>query len=725
MAGKTKNLLIRQLDITDCGAACLASVFAYYGYFKPLSVLRFEAGTGKDGTSLLGMSDTAVKNGFDPLPVKVVDKFLNPGDIPAIAHLNVNGKWFHFVVVYEIRQHDYIIMDPAIGRMKKISKTEFEKNWTGILLLLKPGGEFKKLNQVKSVHSRIFDIIRQHKRSLFKAFSGAVIFSLLGISTAFYIELLTDRIIPDGSVTSLHNYSIFLGLIIILRVMTGYLKSILLIKTGQQIDSDLINNYNQHLLSLPVIFFQSMKTGEILTRINDAIKIRNFINSTVQEIMVNSLIVVITLSMMVYYSPWLSSILIASIPFYLLIFRFLNTSNRKYLRKTMEFGAEMESQLVETIKGVNTIKAFTNERLFNQKLRKTCRNLLYSIFRTSRDFTISSHMSDLVSALWLLMILWAGAREVMLGRMTYGELFSFYSLYAYLSSPLIRLILSNRGIQDAKIATERLFQVMDLAEEEMHLKIQDIKSPHKISIEAKNLSFRYPGKKELLRGISFICEPGTITAIAGESGSGKSTLLSILLKFYSPESGSILINGTALDKIAPSLLRQKISYVPQSVELFSGSLGYNISFESGTWDEGRMHRCMELSGLNSIIKTLTMGLDTHISEDGNNFSGGEKQKIALARALYKEAGLIFLDEPSSSMDIQSEIHLIKLLDLLKNEGKTILLVAHKLTLIRSADQILVLKNGSIVEKGRHETLLESKGIYHHLWKSQCHDLSCA
>jgi ATP-binding cassette subfamily B protein len=212
---------------------------------------------------------------------------------------------------------------------------------------------------------------------------------------------------------------------------------------------------------------------------------------------------------------------------------------------------------------------------------------------------------------------------------------------------LIRLILSNRGIQDAKIATERLFQVMDLAEEEMHLKIQDIKSAHKINIKAKNLSFRYPGKKELLRGISFICEPGTITAIAGESGSGKSTLLSLLLKFYSPESGSIQINGSSMDKISPSFVRQIISYVPQSVELFSGSLGYNISFESGTWNENRMNRCLELSGLNAIIKNLPRGLDTTISEDGNNFSGGEKQKIALARALYKEAGLIFLDEPSS------------------------------------------------------------------------------
>ena len=725
MTRKNKKLEVKQLDITDCGAACLTSVFAYYKYFKPISGIRLEAGTDKNGTSLLGMSNAAKSNGFDALPVKVTDKSLHTTDLPAIAHLNIEDKWHHFVVIYDIHDDGYTIMDPAIGKMKKINKPSFDRSWTGILLIITPGIRFKETNEVISVESRIFKIIKQHKNSLFKAFAGAIIYSLLGIASAFYIEILTDKIIPQSSFKNLHLYSLALGMIIIMRVLTGISKSLILIKTGTRIDSHLINDYNEHLLRLRSSFFNSMKTGEILTRINDAIKIRNFINSTVQEILVNSLIVIITFSMMVYYSPILSLILFLSIPLYLFILRFLNSSNSKYLRRTMEFGAEMESQLLETIEGVQTIKSFVKESFFIQKLRKTTKDLLSSILRTSRDFTLAFHLSDLISSLWLLVIFWVGAKEVIMARMSYGELFSYYSLYSYLSSPLIKLILSNRGIQDAKIATDRLFQVMDLEREPTMANKSSILNIHQITLHTQNLSFNYPGRTELLKNISFRCDPGTITALAGESGSGKSTVLSLLLKFHSPGNGKIMINEHYLDELSPEILRQQISYVPQAVKLFSGSLGYNISFESNNWDELRMKRCLEITGLSSFVSNLPGGIRSYISEDGNNFSGGEKQKIAMARAVYKDSPLFILDEPGSALDIQSEINLIELLNQLRNKGKTIIIAAHKLSFIRSSDQILILKNGVISESGNHKRLLQLKGNYYSLWKNQQTELNYA
>ncbi len=714
---KRKDILVKQLDITDCGAACLASVSAYYGHLRPISLIRADAGTDKNGTTLLGLVKAAEKIGFTTSAVKVSDKKLVKEDTPAIAHLKIKDIWFHFVVIYALKEDEVTLMDPAKGKLEKINIEELRKNWTGVLLLLEPGERFKKKKSYIPPHKRIISIIKPHRKSLLKVMSGAIIYSATGIATAIYIKKLTDTIIPSGNISNLNLFSLFLILIISLRILVGFLKNYLLIQTGKKIDSGLIHGYNRHVLNLPFNFFQSMKTGEILTRISDAIKIRSFINSIVQEISVNSLIVAITISMMFMYSPLLGLVVILSVPFYLLLYLFLNNTNKKYLRKTMEHGAEMESQMVETVKGIKTIKAFNIETNAEKKLSFSCTNLLNTIFKTSKDYIITSSGAEFISSLCLITILWLGSYQVITEKISYGELFSFYSLYTYMSSPLINLILSNRGIQDAKIAADRLFQIMDLEKEEKdnnNSKQTEIKP---VKIEMKNISFAYPGKQELFKKLSFNCHPGTLNALVGESGSGKSTLISLILKFHEPEFGQILYNDKVHHDLTSGYIRSLASYVPQEVRLFSGSLGENISLEM-QWDKDKIKQCIAQTGLAELINKLPEGVNTYISEDGNNFSGGEKQKIALTRALYKNSPLILLDEPSSSMDIKSERQLFVLLENLKKEGKTIIIAAHKLSMIQNADQILVLKEGKIVESGSHIDLLSKNRIYREIWNYQ-------
>ncbi len=716
---------VKQLDITDCGAACLASVSAFYGHTRPVSLIRAEAGTDMNGTSLLGLVRAAEKIGFIASPVKVPEKVMINDDLPAIAHLNIKKMWFHFVVIYSVDEENYTIMDPAKGKIEKVKREEFNQEWTSVLLILKPGKNFTQEKNYIPVYKRIIDIVSPHKTELIKVMAGAILYSGLGITTALYIEILTDRIIPEGNISHLNLISLILVFFILVRIMVGFLKNLILIKTGQKIDSRLIHDYNRHILELPLSFFQSMKTGEILTRISDAIKIRSFINSVVQEISVNILIVFITLTIMFFYSPLLCLLVLSSVPFYLILYKFLNRTNKKFLRKTMELSAEMESQMVETVKGINIIKAFNTEKSHNLKLSNIIKDLLGTIFKTSKDYTITSSGSELISTVWLLASLWSGAYLIISGKMTYGELFSFYSLYAYLSAPLMNLILSNRGIQDAKIATERLFQIMDLPTENNITEKKIWNGNDKIHLIVKNLSFGFPGKLELLEDISFSCKPGTITAIVGESGSGKSTLIALMLKFFLPSEGEIIFNTRSCKDLSTSEIRSSISYVPQVVKLFSGTLGENICLQDSMYDPGEMEYCLKATALDQLIKKLPQGIDTHISEDGNNFSGGEKQKIALARALYKNSPLVILDEPSSSMDIHSEKKLLALLNELKKEGKTIIIAAHKLSMIQYADQIMVLKNGKITESGLHSVLINSNGNYSQLWNYQKNEDLCS
>ncbi len=713
-----KTLLVRQLDITDCGAACLSSILKFYGKNRTVSAIRLDAGTGKDGTSMLGLIRAAEKQGLEADAVRVNDKKIDKADLPVIAHMKIRNSWYHFVVIYDIDDKGYLLMDPAKNKLIRTKHEKFINEWTGILLLLKVSKEFRKGKKDYSDGSKVLKIIAPFKKSLIIAFAGAIIYSVMGIATAIYIKFLTDKLIPSGELRLLNAFSLIIILIIILRVIAGYLKNLIILKTGQKIDKKLINNYNRHLLELPLNFFQSMKTGELLTRINDAIKIRNFINSIAQDISVNFLIVIITLSIMMSYSIKLGSVLLISAPIYALIFKILNTANRKYLKAAMEQSADMESSLVETIKGMSTIKAFLREPVFNKMLRQKSGLLLETVFQASRIYALSSHAAELISSTWLIFILWAGSREIISGTMSYGELFSFYSLYAYLSAPLISLILSNRGYQDAKIATKRLFQVMDLDKE---VNLSDERSSREIketTLSVEELSFGYPGKLKLLEDISFCCQPGSITAIAGASGEGKSTILSLLMRFYEPDKGRILLNNRDSLDIGLFELRQNIAWVPQSVSLFSGTLADNISMDKNDQDQEKIKQSILISGLKNLVDRLPNDIYTMITEDGNNFSGGEKQKIALARAVHKDSCLLLLDEPSSNMDIQSEQELIEVLKGLKDQGKTIIIASHKLSLVSFADQILILEKGKLIESGTHSLLMESNGIYRKIWDIQ-------
>ena len=396
-----------------------------------------------------------------------------------------------------------------------------------------------------------------------------------------------------------------------------------------------------------------------------------------------------------------------------------NRLNRKYQRRIMESNAELESQLVESINSINTIKRFGVEDFANVKTEIRFVRLLRNTFRSIYGAILAQGGIQFVSSAITVAVLWAGSTLVIKQQITPGTLMVFYSLVGYVISPIGSLITANQTVQDALIAADRLFQIMDLDREE-----QDTGRKHEISrsymgdITLQNVSFRYGTRKQVFTDLSLTIPKGQITAIVGESGSGKTTLVSLLQNIYPIQGGSIKIGKFDIKQITNDSLRALVSTVPQQIELFAGSIIENIALGDFQPDVKRILEIAEQLGLNDFISKLPNGFSTYIGEQGASLSGGEKQRIAIARALYKNPEVLIFDEATSSIDSVSEKYVRETLNSLAAEGKTIIIIAHRLSTVRHADNIVVLKEGNLVESGKHDELLLQKGVYAHLWNEQ-------
>jgi len=713
-----RKIKYKQQDITDCGATCLASLLSFYGKKFPIAQIRQYAGTSQRGTNLLGMIQAAEKLGLLAKAIKVAQKDILLIPTPCIAHLNIKNKWQHFVVIYKIKKKAISIMDPAVGRIEKWSYEKFFESWTGITLIASPGKHFISDSKEKSIYKEFLNLIKPHKSIIFQSLTGAILFSLLGISTSIYVEKLIDYVIPSGSENLLVILSIVLILIIALRTFIGYFKNLLILKTGQKIDAMLVLGYYRHLLKLPKFFFDTMRTGEIISRVNDAVKIRNFINNVAIDFIVNILIVVITLIVMTVYSIKIAVIVFASIPVYFLFYHLYNKLNKNTIRQTMENSAELESSLVESINAADTIKRFGIEKRFTSNTDQSFVKVLKSSYAVNKNSLIIKNVSDLFSALILITVFWLGTKEIFQNNLSTGELLSFYTLYNYLSAPIAALLMSNRNVQDALIAADRLFQIMNLEQEKFPKNNLDLNKLTNNSLEFKNVYFRYPGQLFELKNINIKTHGGKISAFIGESGSGKSTIFSLIQKVISPAKGIINVSDIDIDSFPKEIINSKIGLVPQNIILFKSSILRNITLSDDTADITKLYEIVDLLGMRSFIESLPGKLNTMVEENGENLSGGEKQKIAIARTLYHNPDIILFDEASSALDSHSEYYLKQLTLQLKEQNKNVILIAHRLVSIIHADIIYVLKNGEIIESGSHQSLLKNKKEYSKLWSLQ-------
>ena len=713
-----KGIKIKQHDITDCGAACLASVCAHYGLRFPVARIRQYAFTDQKGTNVLGLIEAANRLGLSAKGVRARFEALNMVPKPIIAHVIVHEHLQHFVVIYKVGKGTVTYMDPGDGRMHKVTDYEFDKMWTGILVLMKPEETFKKGNMKTGMARKFFSLLAPHKSMMTQAVFGALVYSILGLSTSVYVGKITDYVLVDENVNLLNLMGVVMIVILLLRTFIGAMKSILALKTGQQIDAALILGYYKHLLTLPQQFFDTMRVGEIISRVNDAVKIRNFINNVSLDLVVNLMILLFSVGLMFVYSWKLALITLASAPLFLLIFWGFNRLNKKYQRGIMESSADLESQLVESINSISTIKRFGIEDFANLKTETRFVHLLKNTFRSTYGAIMAQGGIQFVSTAITIAVLWVGSTLVIDKELTPGALMVFYSLIGYVISPIGSLISSNQTIQDALIAADRLFQIMDL-EREQDDSQKIVLEPDMIGdIAFENVSFRYGSRKEVFNGLNLKIEKGKTTAVIGESGSGKTTLVSLLQHIYPIQAGRIRIGDYDIAQIDNKSLRRRVGTVPQQIELFAGTIVENIAAGDFRPDMRRIADLVEQLGLKDFIDRLPNGYMTYIGEHGASLSGGERQRIAIARALYKEPEILIFDEATSSLDSTSEKYVKQTLDALARRGKTIIVIAHRLSTVKDADTIVVIDQGKVVETGTHKELSNSGGVYSRLWNEQ-------
>ena len=711
------TIKVKQRDITDCGAACLASVAANYNLALPVARIRQLAGTDKKGTNVLGLVEAAGKMGFLAKGVRGDWDSLFKIPKPAIAHVIVKEVLHHYVVVLKATDKNIEIMDPGDGAIHKLEHEEFKKQWTGVLVLIAPGEKFTIRNEKVSTNVRFWSLIKPSRSILLQSLAGALVFSVLGLAMSIYVGKLVDNVLPGGNLSLLNLLGVAMVIIIILRLLLSFFQTIFILKIGQKIDATLILGYYQHLLKLPQSFFDNMRTGEIISRIGDAVKIRVFVNDVSINFILNIFILIVSFTLMFTFFWKLALIMLIVVPLYILIYYISNRFNRKVQRKVMERSADLEAQLVESLNAAGTIKRFGLEDFSNLKTETRFVSLLEIIYKSGLNAIFSSSSTGLVSQLITILVLWAGSGYAIGSQITPGELLSFYSIVGYFTGPVTSLIGFNRNLQDARIASDRLFEIFDLEIEDETNKIE-LKPDMVNDIHFENVKFRYGTRVEVFDSLSLSIKKGEITAVTGESGSGKTTLVSLLQNLYPLQSGHIRIGRYDLCHLTNQSLRKIVSVVPQRIDLFSGNVVSNIAIGDFDPDMDRVIEVCDKLGMMKFIEQLPHGFNTYLGENGATLSGGQQQRIAIARALYRDPEILILDEATSSLDSLAETFVQNTLRLLREESKTVIVIAHRLSTINMAQRIIVLDKGVVVQDGTFAELSVIDGPFRRMWTHQ-------
>ncbi|ULQ50642.1 peptidase domain-containing ABC transporter [Flavihumibacter fluvii] len=707
---------IRQRDVTDCGAACLAAVLQYYGSMVPVSKIRQLSGTDQKGTNILGLMKAADAFGLQANGARGNTGNLLQIPTPAIVHVVLASGLQHFMVLVKAGKNKVKLMDPGDGYFHQMDIPAFSNIWSGAVIMLSPKADFTRQQTSVSSLRRFIRLALPLRFELLQALIGAVVSTILGLSTAFYLQKLVDDVFEYNNPDLLHILGGCMVLIMLVQILIGIIRNIICCRTGQIIDARLISGYYRHLFNLPQRFFDTMRVGEIVSRINDAVKIRLFINDIAMGIMLNMLIVTLSVVLLCFYYWKLAFLVLAIFPVYGILHIITTNINRKWQRKLMVKSADLEANLIESLQAAATVKRLGLEQYVVEKIEISFFNLMNSAYRAGIYNLYVATSADLINRLLTISVLWVGGWLVIQHQLTPGELLSFYSLIGYFTGPVAALITSGKGVQDALIAADRLFEIADLELECSDSQPTIIPArEHMSDIFFSAVSFRYGTRAIVLNNLSLCFRRGEITAVVGESGSGKSTIIHLLLNLYQVQEGQVRIGQIPIEHFTKKNLRALIGVVPQQVELFSGTIAENISVGDPSPDLDRIIRLCQSVGADDFIKHLPDGYFCKVGEKGTSLSGGQQQRLAIARALYKDPEVFIMDEATAHLDTIGERKIQELIHQLKVSGKTIILVAHRLSTIIAADAIHVLEKGKLLDSGNHSQLMQTCPYYASLW----------
>ena len=713
-----KYYCIMQYDMTDCGAACLATVCKQYGLSTPITKIREAAGTDTEGTNVAGMLEAAEKLGFSAKGVKgEAEALLSEFPLPAIAHVIKEGGLMHYVVIHKITKEQVIIADPADG-LVTYKFEDFTRIWSGVLILLVPTSEFKKGKETKGLFERFLHLLKPQKGIVLQVFAASLLYTALGLLGAFYMQFLLDDILPYNMSKTLNILSIGVLVLYTFQMLLSLFRSHLLLFLSQKLDIALLLGYYEHILKLPMNFFGTRRVGEIISRFQDAGHVRDAISGATLTIMIDTIMVIVGGIILYMQNALLFGITLVVALLYGVVVVSFNKTLKKGNKATMENNAQLTSYMVESLNGIQTVKVFNAEKKVGIETETKFIKLLRSIFKLSFTTNLQGFFKGLIELLGGVVILWIGANQVLQGDMSVGNLITYNSLLIYFLNPIKNLINLQPQLQTAMVAAERLGEILDLEIENGEEESRKMEPKHlEGEISYKNVTFKYGQRQNVLEEINLEIKPGERIALVGESGSGKTTLAKLLLNLYPLEEGEILIDNNNILDIKREVLRTKIAYVPQETFLFSGTIMENLALGLERISMEEIVEASKMAKAHDFINELPLRYETLLDENGANLSGGQRQRLAIARAILKKPNILILDEATSNLDSITEAAIESTIRQLSRSMSTII-IAHRLSTIKLCDRIYILDKGRIVETGAHKELVSIGGRYASLWREQ-------
>lgn len=723
-----------QLDVMDCGPACLQMVAKFYKKNYSIQSLRQNCFISHEGVSLLGISEAAEKIGFRTMGVKIaLDQLCNEVDLPCILHWNQN----HFVVCYKIKQkrngkHLFYIADPA-SQLVKYEEETFKKCWIssttgntecGIALLLTPGAEFNSIEdeQVQSTKRNMLFFSRYllpYKGQFAQLFLGMALGSLLQMVFPFLTQAMVDIGIGNRSLSFITLILAAQLALFLSQLAIGFIRSWIMLHINARIDIALISDFLMKLMKLPLRFFDTKMTGDIMQRIGDHARIKSFLMSNSINIIFSFVNFFIFAGILGYYSWRILLIFIIGHSLYVMWILFFMKYRRELDIKRFNQSAGEQSKLIQLIQGMQEIKLNNCEK---QK-RWEWERIQVKLFKISVKGLSIGQIQQAGSSFFTqttnILISFIAAKNVVEGNMTLGMMMSLTYIVGQVAAPISEFMGFAQAFQDAKISLERLNEIHEVKDEERDIAQQLTALPVHKDITVEDVTFSYSGANRdfALEHLSLSIPENKVTAIVGASGSGKTTLVKLLQGFYEPQGGTIKIGEVPLCSINPHLWRSKTGSVMQEGFIFSDTIANNIAISTEKLDKERLLHAVRVANISDFINTLPLGYNSKIGMEGNGISQGQRQRILIARAVYKNPEFIFFDEATNSLDANNERIIMENLQTFY-KGKTVLIVAHRLSTVKNADNIIVLDKGHVVEQGTHEELTMRKGAYYTLVKNQ-------
>ena len=700
------------------GFQCLSIIARYHGVACDAAGLEHDF--GGSGDAVVAVLRAARGVGLRARRARASITDLSDSPLPAIARRTDGG----FMVLARASGHRVLIMEPGSSAPRVASREQLQREWVGELILLAyRRGRDSALGRFGLAW--FVPALKKHKVLLAEVLVASLFVQILALLTPLFFQVVVDKVLTHRSLTTLDVLAVGMLLVCLFEVLLGGLRDYLLGHTANRIDVGLGAELYRHLLSLPVSYFHSRRIGDTVARLRELESIRQFLTGSALTVCIDVLFVFVFLVLMYLYSRWLTLVVLAAVPGYLILSVVVTPLLRRRLECKLGCSAENHAFLVESVSGAETLKSHALEARSRHGWEDRLAAYAEASFRTTNLGNIANQIAALINKVVTVLILWLGARAVMQGQLTVGQLVAFNMLAGRVSGPVLRLVQLWQELQQARVALARLGDVLQTRPEWSPQDARPRLPGLRGAVELDGVWFRYqPDSADVLRDLSFKIQPGEIVGVVGRSGCGKSTLTRLLQRLYVPQRGRVLVDGVDLATVDPVWLRRSVGVVLQESFVFNRTVRENIALADPALPMQRVIDAATLAGAHDFIADLPQGYETELTEQGHNLSGGQRQRLALARVLVTDPRILILDEATSALDYESERVIQQNMRAICR-NRTVFIIAHRLSALRDATQLLVIDKGCVVECGDHDSLIKRQGRYAHMFASQTGDMHAA